>query len=102
MSRYDGTVCSRSVLATAHYLIAKADRQAADRFFEQLIEGGAPAHDPVHKAREALIDIKSGRSTPARRSVAGMLEIIIQAWNSGRAGQPVTKISVTGKIPQAR
>lgn len=93
---------SRAVLATAHYLLAKVDRKEADRFFEQLIDGGAPVHEPVHKAREVLIDIQSGRSTPARRSVAGRLEIIVRAWNHHRGGNSPSKINVTGKIPQPR
>lgn len=93
---------SRAVLATAHYLIAKADREEADRFFEKLIDGGATVYEAAHQAREALIDIQSGRSTRSRRSVAGRLEIIVRAWNCHRSGKDASRICVTGKIPQAR
>lgn len=96
-------VGGRSILATAHHLLARVDRREADQFIAKLIRGdGLRVDEPVHRAREALIDIQSGRSTPARRSPAGRLEIIVRAWNHHRGGNSPSKINVTGKIPQPR
>lgn len=82
---------SGSILSSCHYLFAMKDREAADRFVDELIKGvGLEAGDPVYSLRERLMQNMMGKAKMQRRYI---MAITIKAWNARRRGATITRLS---------
>ncbi|OIV35959.1 hypothetical protein BIV57_18745 [Mangrovactinospora gilvigrisea] len=81
-----------SVLALAHHLFAFRDADAATVFLEQLASGtGLPDGHPVLALRRALV--RAASTGNGSQSRTWKLAVLIRAWNAGRAGQPLHRLS---------
>lgn len=82
---------SRTVAATAHYLFAEKDREAANNFIERLRTGeGLMSGDPILDLRAALMSRTA--STTMREGYA--FALILKTWAKVRAG--VVRTGVAG------
>lgn len=96
-----GRIASNSILGMAHYIFSEVDADAADEFFDKLISGAElKQRDPIHVAREKLID-------PYKRlNKNEQLKCIFMAWNNWRAGKTVRTLTHTikkgEKLPEVR
>lgn len=91
-----GAICSKSILAFAHWAIWRsAGRHAADDFLEKLIDGTELKKDnPVLYCRNRLIEMRGS----AR--VGEKAELILRAWNMYRRGDRAVRIPINGrKLP---
>ena len=92
------SVMGVGVAGGLHYLFAKIDRDAADRFFADLISGeGLRADDSVYVLRERLL---KARIAKAKLPVEEVIRLVTRAWN--RRGEAIAQLkgsirSATGK-----
>jgi len=77
----------QSVAGGLHYLMSKIDGDQADAFWEQLIEGTAPAGSPVNVLRETLL---RDLARLHRMSIWQRAAITIKAWNLMRDDKTIT------------
>jgi len=79
-----------SVLAFCHYLFARKDKEAADRFIARLIVGdNLMARDPIFLCRDRLLNNK-------RMKVEEKVELIVRAWNAHRLNKKQSKLQIEG------
>lgn len=83
-----GKIAPRTLLATAHFLLTRADPDAADKFMEALISGeNLSRSSPIYVLREKLL-AKEKRLNDNER-----LKAIFMAWNNWRAGRSVKTLT---------
>lgn len=91
-------IVAPSICMATHYLFARKDRAAADKFMLDLYGGvGLTAGDPVLVLREALI---RERAAKARSPRAERVAMIINAWNMRRRGKTARRIIGTMRSPK--
>ena len=90
------SVASKSVLAFCHHAFAQVDSEAADFFIDQLVTGAElKKKSAAYVCRERL---GKDRRLPMHEKV----ELILRAWNHWRRGVPVTKLQLSGHLPELR
>lgn len=92
-----GAICSKSILAFAHWAIwKKAGQHVANEFIDSLIEGTDLAKtNPILYCRNRLIDMRG--SWRARSNKA---ELIFRSYNMWRRGDRAARIPLNGRLPE--
>ena len=79
-----------SQLAAFHYLFSKIDKDAADKFVEDLIKGtNLKVDDPVYLLRERLMNNLFSKSKLHRKHI---IALVIKAWNGRRRRKPCKRL----------
>ena len=94
-------IYSKALLGTALYHIREGigHHEANDepeKFISALMAGGLPSNDPVHIARERLMDDKSRKRSDLRTA----FEIILRAWNYHARLETITRYIPNGTLPK--
>lgn len=89
-------ITSITVLATCHWIFAKANKRAADEFITSFIDGaGLNSKNPILYVRNRLIAERG--SIKAN----GTAELLFKAWNAWRKGETLQRLVVFGgKLPK--
>lgn len=83
-----GKIAARSLLASAHFMLARVDAKAADAFMDALIAGdNLSRSSPIYVLREKLL-AKDRRLNDNER-----IKAIFMAWNNWRAGRGVKTLT---------
>lgn len=83
-----GKIASRSLLASAHFLLARVSAGSADEFMDALIAGeNLSRKSPIYVLREKLL-AKDKRLNDNER-----MKAIFMAWNNWRAGRSVKTLT---------
>lgn len=81
-------IANKTLLAAAHYLMSRKDREAADYFIQRLIDGtGLSKTDAIYVLREKL------RSKEKRLTSNEQMKAIIMAWNNWRSKRQVKTVT---------
>lgn len=86
------------VLTAFHYLTQRANKQASDEFFEQLLTGiGYTQGSPVRYLRERLLSRNE-------RKAAGDEQFIwmIHCWNKWQAGETIRQLKTPNEVPEIK
>lgn len=94
------TSVSRMAAAAAIIRVASgAPKADIEAFFDRLISGdGLGKTNPIFVARERLIAERISRVVRETR----VMEIIVRAWNTHRAGKPMRRLALTDTLPAVR
>jgi hypothetical protein len=95
-----GGMIEHSTLIGCHYLFRKVDRDLADLFVENLVNGvNLASDDPIYLLRERLIRNKLNSKLKLKSHYKAAL--VIKAWNHTRQGNKISNLrwfeSGTGK-----
>lgn len=92
-------VCSKPVLAFAHYAIWKtAGRKVADEFLNGVIEGASlEKTSPILYCRNRLIEMRGAIGAAGTASKA---ELLIRSYNLWRRNEQITRIPLSGRLPE--
>lgn len=83
-----------SVLGFCHYFFSQRDRNTAEHFLDQVINGlELHEYDPAYVVRERLIDLGS-------KLREHKIEILVRGWNAFRENRQVTRLPVLNLIPR--
>jgi hypothetical protein len=86
-----------STMAFCHYLFARLDKNAADRFFTDLGTGVGRKSDPVDVLRNMVIN----NGTKRRIIMPEIGALMVKAWNARRGGKTVTNMTWRTSGPAA-
>jgi hypothetical protein len=93
-------ILSPSTTVFFHFLFARIDAEAANRFFVQLSRGEGLVHDmPVYILREKLTSIQRNKGLTIMREVYTLL---IKAWNAFIDGRQLRRLSWSPHEPFPR
>lgn len=85
---------SKSVLGFVFYTLSKVNPKYAMTFMEAMKEGiGLSGDSPIRLARERLL-------TSPKLSAVQKVEIIFRGWNAWVADRNITRLPVTGRLPE--
>lgn len=88
-----GVICTRAMLAFAHFAINEVAGDRADIFIDRLIKGAALEEgDPILLCRNKLIETRSGANIQSRASM------IFKAWNAHTRGERPRTLMWTSKF----
>lgn len=90
---------AKSVIAFAHYIIAKkATREEADDFFRKIFDGvSLQRGSPILYCARRLPDVGSNGTKSGYNARA---ELIFKCWNAHRRGETFTKLPLNGRLPK--
>lgn len=87
---------SRLAAATAVLHRGGASEEAIKNFMRSIVNGdGLGKTSPAYVARERLIYERMRGRVPVER----VIEIIVRAWNAHRTGKRMTRLALTGRLP---
>lgn len=91
-----GAICTRSMLAFAHFAISEVSGDQANLFMDRLIKGASLVEgDPILICRNKLIETRSSANIQARAS------LIFKAWNAHVRGErPRTLLWTAKTLPK--
>jgi phage tail tape-measure protein len=90
-----GPIRWNAMMGAAHFLFARVEPQAANRFFTRLGSGAdLKTTEGVYRLREKLLMQMQQKNTVARDHMAAWY---IRAWNADRRGEQLTKLHGLGK-----
>jgi hypothetical protein len=96
---------SKSILAFAHYIIAKkSSRENADYFFQKMFEVAqsmaVPELKDGHPIRYCVRRIPDVGSNGGTTGLNARAELIFKCWNGYRRGEAPRSISLNGRLPK--
>ena len=93
LSGYIKIFIPHAILAAAHYMFARSNKEAADHFIEQICTGVGLQHkDPALVLRERIMTEKNRSGTASQLPRVYTLVLLVKAWNAYLEGRKITSL----------